>query len=89
MVTQELQIARKGYKLENPEQQIVCMGLEPRRKDPHSPYSPTHTFPTSPLLLPRPPRLAPSRQSWCLIPCWELGYVVSKFSFGCAVDIGD
>jgi len=89
MVTQELHIARKEYKLENPGQQIVCMGLEPRRTDPHSPYSLPHTIPTSPLLLPRPTRLAPSRQSRCLIPCWELDYVVSKFGFGCAVDIGD
>jgi len=63
MVTQELQIARKGYKLENPEQHILCMGLKPMRTDPHSPYSPPHTLLTSPLLLPSPPNLAPSRQS--------------------------
>jgi len=89
MEMQELQIVRKWYKLDNPEQQIICMGLEPRRTDPHSTYSPAHTLPTSPILLPHPTRLPPSHQSQCLIPYWKLDYVVSKFSFGCAVDIGD
>ena len=89
MVKQEIQIARKGYTRENLEQQIVCIGLEPRRTDPHSPYSPPYTLATSLLLLPRPPRLASSCQSQCSIPCWELDYVVSKLSFGYVVDIGD
>ena len=89
MVIQELQMVRKGYKLDNSEHQIMCMGLEPRRTDPHSRYSPPYNLPTSPLLLLRSSRLARSRQSQCLIPCWELDYVVSKFGFGGAVDIGD
>jgi len=63
MVMQEFQIARKEYKVEKLEQQILCMGLEPRGMDPDSAYSPLHTLPTSPILLPRPPRLAPSRQA--------------------------